>query len=118
MDWADDRPKPRAQLVDGQWLARQLSQFGFPAAANFTRAYLRTWLLADGCPEQVIDAFLGHAGAGQSLTHMHGTFDFRQHLREIEVRLERMANELSLEPVASRLADPGVDASTAPALGA
>ncbi|MCA0243805.1 MAG: hypothetical protein LCI02_23470 [Proteobacteria bacterium] len=118
MDWADDRAKPRAQLVDGEWLARQLAHFGLPAAANFTRAYMRTWLLADGCPEQVIDAFLGHAAMGQSPTSMHGTFDFEYHLQEIEVRLDRMANELGLQPVPSRLANPGADASNPTSQGA
>jgi hypothetical protein len=103
VDWADDRTAPRAQPVNGQWMTRQLTRFGLPAAANFTRAYLRTWLLKDGCVEQVVDAFLGHAEAGQSPTSMHGTLDFAHHLCEIGARLERMAASLGLEPVRSRL---------------
>jgi hypothetical protein len=34
---------------------------------------------------------------------MHGTLDFAHHLREIGVRLDRMADELGLEPTSSRL---------------
>jgi hypothetical protein len=102
-DWSDDRPLPRAQVVGAQWMTRQLALFGLPAAANFTRAYVRTWLLGDGCSEQVVDAFLGHAGMGQSPTSMHGTLDFDHHLREIGSRLDRMADELGLQPTSSRL---------------
>jgi integrase len=103
LDWSDDRPHPRAQVVGTQWMTRQLVLFGLPAAANFTRAYVRTWLLGDGCSEQVVDAFLGHASLGQSPTSMHGTLDFDHHLREIGSRLERMADELGLQPTSSRL---------------
>ena len=118
LDWADDQAKPHAHVVDVQWLTRQLAQFGLPAPANFTRAYVRTWLIRDGCAEQVVDAFLGHAAVGQSPLAMHGTFDFAHHLVEIGARLERMADELGLEPVRSRLADPEASPSVAPPLGA
>lgn len=118
LDWADDQTRPQAHVVDVQWLTRQLAQFGLPAPANFTRAYVRTWLIRDGCAEQVVDAFLGHAAVGQSPIAMHGTFDFAHHRVEICTRLERMADELGLEPVRSRLADPEASPSVALPLGA
>ncbi len=104
VDWADDRAKPRAHVVGAQWLARQLAHFGLPAAANFTRAYTRTWLLRNGCEEQVIDTFLGHASFGQSPTAMHGTLDFAHQLCEVSNCLDRMIEDLGLHPVRSRLA--------------
>ena len=106
LDWPDDQAKPRAQVVGAQWLASQLAHFGLPAAANFTRAYVRTWLLHDGCAEQVVDAFLGHANFGQSPTSAHGTLDFAYQLQEVGSRLDRMADGLVLHPVASKLATP------------
>lgn len=118
LDWADDAVKPQAQVIDAHWLGRQLATFGLLGAANFTRAYVRTWLLRDGCPEQQIDACLGHANAGQSPTSMHGTFDFMQHLRGLGMRLERMADELGLHPVASHLADAEAGPSSLPQAGA
>lgn len=104
LDWPDDRTKPRAHVIGAQWLARQLAHFGLPAAANFTRAFVRTWLLRNGCREQTIDAFLGHAMFGQSPTAMHGTLDFAHQLCEVSNCLDQMIEDLGLHPVRSRLA--------------
>lgn len=105
IDWADDRVRQTASTIDPRWIARHIAGHGLPAAANFMRAYVRSWLISDGCAEQVVDAFLGHAGMGQSPARMHATFDFGRHLQEIGMRLERMAIALGLEPVPSKLAD-------------
>lgn len=118
LDWADAQAKPQAYIVDAQWLTRQLALFGLPAPPNFTRAYVRTWLIRDGCAEQTVDAFLGHAAVGQSPTAMHGTFDFAHYRAQIGTRLDRMADELGLEPVHSKLADPKASPSVALAPGA
>ena len=105
-DWDDHNLKPTARPVSPSWIARELARHGLYAAANFTRAYLRTWLLKDGCSQQAIDGLLGHAGTGQSPVHMHSTFAFELHINELSSRLERMSSALGLESVPSRLAKP------------
>lgn len=105
-DWDDNNVNPTARPVGPSWIARELARHGLCAAANFTRAYLRTWLVNDGCSQQAIDGLLGHAGTGQSPVHMHSTFAFELHINELSSRLERMSSALGLESVPSRLAKP------------
>jgi len=112
IDWDTDSIKPTVCAVGPHWIARELASHGMSAAANFTRAYLRTWMLQDGCPEQMIDALLGHAGVGQSPVQMHSTFDFARHMDEMGSRLENMSSALGLEPIPSRLADPWTSLAT------
>ena len=109
IDWSDTAAPPLAQVIDPAWVADQLSKHGLPAPSNFHRGYLRTRLLASGCPEPVIDAFLGHAGIGQSPYHFHGTLDHAAYLATIASQLEGIVDELGLVPIASWLAEPDVD---------
>jgi hypothetical protein len=105
LDWSDDDAVPRATVVRPQWIADQLHSQGMSAAANFHRGYLRSQLLSQGCPEEVINTFLGHAPKGQSLHNLHASFDVDHHVREITAHLERIANDLGLMPLPSLLAD-------------
>ena len=111
LDWPEDDAAPRAAVVEPLWIANQLHAQGMPAAANFHRGYLRSRLLSQGCPEEVINTFLGHASKGQSLHNLHASFDVDHHVREITAHLERIANELGMRPLPSLLAD---DVSDAP----
>lgn len=104
LDWDGDRPRPVAEIVTPRWLANQLADFGLPAPANFPRGFARTWLLKHGCSEQVVDAFLGHTGTGKTPASMTATFDYAAHFRELNERLDYMAESLGLDPVASLLA--------------
>lgn len=104
LDWDGDQPQPVAEIVSPKWLASQLIDFGLPVPANFARGFMRTWLLKDGCSEQIVDAFLGHSGIGKSSVSMTATFDYSAHFRELNERLDHMAKSLGLDPVASLLA--------------
>ena len=109
LDWPRSVAAPRANIISPDWLTDQLQLHDLPAAANFHRGYLRTRLLTQGCPEQVIDAFLGHANAGQSPYNLHGTLDHDHYLREISSYLDRVAEDLGLVPLRSLLANLDVD---------
>jgi hypothetical protein len=111
LDWPEDDAAPRAAVVGPLWIANQLHAQDMPAAANFHRGYLRSRLLSHGCPEEVINTFLGHAPKVQSQHNLHAAFDVDHHLREITAHLERIANDLGLMPLPSLLAD---DMSGAP----
>ena len=104
LDWDGNQSRPVAEIVTPKWLTRQLADFGLPAPANFPRGFMRTWLLKDGCSEQILDAFLGHTGIGKSSVSMTATFDYSAHFRELDERLDHMAEALGLDPVASLLA--------------
>ena len=108
LDWPNDLAAPRAAVVNPQWLTNQLQAHGFPAAANFHRGYLRTQLLSQGCAEQVVDAFLGHANTGQSPYALHGTLNHEHYLRQISTQLGRIAEDIGLVPIKSLLADDDV----------
>lgn len=104
LDWDGNRPRAVAEIVTPRWLASQLADFGLPAPANFPRGFMRTWLLKGGCSEQIVDAFLGHTGIGRSSVSMTATFDYSAHFRELDERLDHMAESLRLDPIASLLA--------------
>jgi hypothetical protein len=86
-----------------KWAEEQLAARFAPLPANFHRAFLRTELLERGCPAEVVDAFLGHANAGESPFGRFSTFDFGLHLPTIESYLEPIHAAIGLVPVASRL---------------
>lgn len=90
--------------VTAGWLADQLYQFsGFEIPANFHRAFLRTELLERGCPAESVDAFLGHANAGENPLNALSTFDYDQHRKTISQYLQDIHRDIGLEPIPSRL---------------
>lgn len=101
------------ETVGPGWLAKELRDItGFAIPANFARAYLRTELLARGCPASVVDAFLGHANQGEIPFATYSTFDFGHYRERLSVYLEAIREELGLQPIASRLAPYSVRAQT------
>ena len=97
----DDTCKPI--VVNRTWIESQMTARGFPLPANFHRGFLRTELLARGCPAQSVDALLGHASRGESPFGTHSTFDFLQHRKVIRRHLNHLHEQLGLAPVRSRL---------------
>jgi len=106
MAWADDPGLRSASVIQPAWIASQLARHGLPAPANFHRAYLRTRLVANKCPQQSIDALLGHANAGEIAHIRHGTFDYDGHLATIDRHIASICDEVGLVPVYSRLLHP------------
>ena len=90
--------------VTAGWLADQLYQFsGFQIPANFHRAFLRTELLERDCPAEVVDAFLGHANAGENPLNALSTFDYEQYRNTISQYLQDIQRDIGLEPIPSQL---------------
>lgn len=96
----------RIEPLTPAWVEQQLAARGFPLPANFHRAFLRTELLARGCAAEVVDAFLGHARAGEKPYGRYASFDFSQHLSVIDSALGELHKALSLLPQASRVVAP------------
>lgn len=89
--------------VTAGWLADQLYQFsGFQIPANFHRAFLRTELLERDCPAELVDAFLGHANAGENPLNALSTFDYEQYRKTISQYLQDIQRDIGLEPIPSQ----------------
>jgi hypothetical protein len=85
------------------WAAAQLKERFAPLPENFHRAFLRTELLQRGCPAETVDAFMGHANAGESPFSRYSTFDYGLHLPQLKKILDEIHTALGLVPVPSRL---------------
>lgn len=104
----DDRPLvivsgSQFEAVTPTWIESQLVERRAPLPANFHRGFLRTELLERGCQAEVVDAFLGHARAGESPFARHSTYDFRLHIVHLDKSLSQLHSELGLTPVPSRV---------------
>ena len=96
-----ERKKP-GMLTRG-WIEQQLADIGYPFPANFGRAFLRTELIANGCPAESVDALMGHASAGEKPFAAMATFDYDRHFRATEDAILAISRDIGLVPVASRL---------------
>jgi len=81
---------------------KHYSDYDIPA--NFHRGFLRSQLLARGCPAEVVDAHLGHANFGESPFSRLSTFDYRLHLDQIGTTLQDIQDDIGLRPIESRIA--------------
>jgi hypothetical protein len=104
VSWADGPGPRRASVVQPGWIATQLAELGLPVPANFHRGYLRTHLLRNGCPQQSVDAFLGHANVGETPHVRHGSFDYDVYRQTIDRYVCDICDEIGLVPISSRLA--------------
>lgn len=66
---------------------------------NFHRAYLRSELIARGCPGEIIDAFMGHANRGELPFLRYSTFDYEKYRQQILGYLESIQTSLDSEPL-------------------
>ena len=96
-----ERKKP-GMLTRG-WIEQQLADIGYPFPANFGRAFLRTELIANGCPAESVDALMGHASAGEKPFAAMAAFDYHRHFRATEDANLAVCRDIGLVPVASRL---------------
>lgn len=70
---------------------------------NFHRAYLRSELIARGCPGEIIDAFMGHANRGELPFLRYSTFDYEKYRQQILEHLESILASLGFKVIASHL---------------
>jgi hypothetical protein len=94
----------RVAEVTPTWLQSALEEWtGYPVPENFHRAFLRTELLDRRASPEVIDAFMGHANAGEGPFEFLSSFDYSDYLDQIEPVIGAISADLGLRPVESRL---------------
>jgi hypothetical protein len=96
-----ERKKP--VMLTRSWIEHQLDDLGYPLPANFARAFLRTELIARGCPAESVDALLGHASAGEKPFAAMASFDYARHFRAVDDAMLSFCRAIQLVPVSSRL---------------
>ena len=72
--------------------------------ANFHRSFLRSSLIEQRCPAEVVDSFLGHASHGESPFAERSTFAYRHHQIRLTKALASVANAIGLKALTSKLA--------------
>jgi integrase len=90
---ADDKPAE----VSVAWVEKELADLGFPWPANFARSFLRTQLLARGCPAADLDALLGHRDTGGGAIAMHSTFDYPASMARLADAIDGLHRDLNLQ---------------------
>ena len=96
--------KFRPQPLSPAWITQQFEMhLGAPVPSNFSRAFLRTELLARGVQAELIDAFLGHANAGESPFAKLSTFDYSRFSAALQEAVTQLLTDLGLSPIESRL---------------
>ncbi len=99
--YLNDHDEP--QSLTRNWIEQQLAHWGTALPGNFHRAYLRTELLASGCPTQVVDAFMGHANRGESPFDHYSSFEYRQFRDSIAGYLDGLLKAIGLMSLPSRV---------------
>ena len=100
---ADDKPGE----VNVAWVEKELAALGFPWPANFARSFLRTQLLARGCPAADLDALLGHRDTGGGAIAMHSTFDYPGSMARLGSAIDKLHRDLNLQLCSSGFAARG-----------
>lgn len=76
-----------------------------PYPANFHRRFMRTELLARGCPSEIVDAWMGHWHMGEEPWALHSSFSFQAYRDELEKHLVPLLDAIGLnghiEPLVS-----------------
>jgi len=68
-----------------------------PYPANFHRRFMRTELLARGCPSEIVDAWMGHWHMGEEPWALHSSFSFQAYRDELEKYLIPLLDEIGLD---------------------
>ncbi len=79
-------------------IVHQTSQF-FPFPANFARRFVRTELLEDGVPPEVMDAWMGHWWQGEEPWGPYSTFSYSQYRQTLESKLVPFLDDLGIRPI-------------------
>ncbi len=101
--WEKHQKSYSVQPLSPKWLGEALKARGSNIPVNFHRAYLRSELIARGCPGEIIDAFMGHANRGELPFLRYSTFDYEKYRQQILGYLESIQTSLGLKAIASRL---------------
>lgn len=99
--YLDEETKP--QSITRSWIEAQFEQLGFKIPANFHRSFLRSSLIEQRCPAEVVDSFLGHASQGESPFAERSTFAYRRHQTRLSKALASVADSIGLKSLTSKL---------------
>ena len=69
----------------------------FPYPANFHRRFMRTTLLDRGCPNEIVDAWMGHWHTGEEPWGPYSSFSFREYRIKLETFLVPVMQDLGLD---------------------
>lgn len=90
--WVQARPKTLEPLLKGL----------LPLPINVNRRFLRTNLRAQGCPAEVVDAFMGHWGRGQEPWGRHSSMSTYDLIEVLKPYIESLLQTLGYQAVRSR----------------
>ncbi len=88
------------QEVRDKTLTAALNPY-LPLPANSHRRFMRNTLLEDGCPPEVVDAYMGHWSKGEEPWGKYSSFSFDDYRRTIGPHLLRILGRLGFEPIES-----------------
>jgi hypothetical protein len=83
-------------------LAEQMKGF-IRLPANVHRRFLRTELIEDGCPAEIVDAFMGHWSRGEEPHGWFSSFSYIEHVGVLEKHLVPILRDLGWQPIESAL---------------
>jgi hypothetical protein len=97
-------------FLDASWTPRVvrpatiqfLHQKFFPFPSNVGRRFIRTELLEQGFPPEIMDAWMGHWFQGEEPWGMCSSLSFAEYRRELERTLVPFLDRLGLRPMALR----------------
>ena len=72
--------------------------------ANTHRRFIRTELIETGCPNEVVDALMGHWQQGEEPFGKFSSFSFERYVKELQRHLLPLLQDLGFKPLASALA--------------
>jgi len=85
------------------WCETTMYDLKIPLPGNFHRGFLRSELIARGCPGQVVDAFLGHFNQGESPFYTYSTMDYLKWQDRLFITLEELIKETGISFQSSAL---------------
>lgn len=84
-----------AQPLCPNVLAPELKRyFGYEIPVNSHRRFCRSYLLEQGCPVEVVDAFLGHWYTGESPWSRYSSQSATEYVRQLRPFLQQMLGDL------------------------
>jgi len=101
--WEKHHKSYSVQPLSPKWAGEALKARECNIPVNFHRAYLRSELIARGCPGEIIDAFMGHANRGELPFLRYSTFDYEKYRQQILEHLESILASLGFKIIASHL---------------
>jgi len=72
---------------------------------NTNRRFLRSYLKTNGCPTEIIDAFMGHWSRGEEPWGEHSTISYLLIIQELKKHIPPLLNTLGFKVIRSRVYD-------------